>query len=355
MTMKEYQYLIQPNIAQIRSNKRYIHYFSFGDHLIEEHSSSSSSSNLFSIKIAINVVKDIIRPSGLGQRFQTCYGSDRKDEIYFERHLGLGIKAKLHIKNLLNMSEFTVNKNYHRFVKFKADNVYPPGIHLADILSVNLLERKYVPIHCAAISNGNGGILLVAPSNTGKTLTTMLALNCGFHYVSEDIAIVDEEYVYANPYTSTFNHYEDEESKANNANNGRPMRAFISKIPLLNYYVQLSKTSMTAMDLIKNSKIDQKVKIQAICILSRGKESGTEKIDPEEALRRVLIINRNEFSYYKNPLLFAYSYFNPTFSINHLGNIEEKILHTIINKADCFLLRSNDPSEYIKLVKNSFS
>jgi hypothetical protein len=82
MTMKEYQYLIQPNIAQIRSNKRYIHYFSFGDHLIEEHSSSSSSSNLFSIKIAINVVKDIIRPSGPEQRFQTCYGSDRKDEIY---------------------------------------------------------------------------------------------------------------------------------------------------------------------------------------------------------------------------------------------------------------------------------
>jgi hypothetical protein len=111
---------------------------------------------------------------------------------------------------------------------------------------------------------------------------------------------------------------------------------------------------MKNKDLLKNAKIDQKVKIQAICILSRGKESGTEKIDPEEALRRVLIINRNEFSYYKNPLLFAYSYFNPTFSINHLGNIEEKILHTIINKADCFLLSSSDPSEYIKLEKTRF-
>jgi hypothetical protein len=43
------------------------------------------------------------------------------------------------------MSEFTVNKNYHRFVKFKADNVYPPGIHLADILSVNLLKRNMYP------------------------------------------------------------------------------------------------------------------------------------------------------------------------------------------------------------------
>lgn len=129
--MREYQYSIQPHIAEITSNKKYIHYFSFGDHLVEEH--SSSSSNPFSIKISLNVVKDIIRPSGLGQKFQTCYGSDRKDEIYFERHLGLGIIAKLHIKNILNMSKFTVNRNYHRFVRFKADNVYPPGIRLADI------------------------------------------------------------------------------------------------------------------------------------------------------------------------------------------------------------------------------
>jgi hypothetical protein len=347
--MKEYQYSIQPQIAQIISNENYIHYFSFGDHFTEEHSCSSSS-NPSIIKISINVVKDIIRPSGLGQKFQTCYGSDRRDEIYFECHLGLGVKAKLHIKNLLNLTEFTVNKNYHRFVRFKADNVYPPGIHLADILSVNLLQRKYVPLHCAAISSQNEGILLVAPPNTGKTLTTMLALNCGFDYISEDIAIVDEENVYANPYTSTFNHYDDDES---NANNERSIRAFISKIPLLNYYVQISKTSMTAIDLIKNSKIDQKVKIKAICILSRGKESIIEKIDPEEALRRVLIINRNEFSYYKNPVLLAYSYFNPTFSINRLKDIEEKTLNTIINKADCFLLRSNDPNDYIKFVKNS--
>jgi hypothetical protein len=193
--------------------------------------------------------------------------------------------------------------------------------------------------------------LLVAPPNTGKTLTTLLALKCGFDYVSEDIAIVDEENVYANPYTSTFNHYDDE----SNVNNEKSIRAFISKFPLLNYYVQISKSSMPAIDLIKSSKIDQKVKITTICILSRGKETKIEKIDAEEALRRVLIINRNEFSYYKNPLLLAYSYFNPTFSINHLGNIEQKILHAIINKADCFLLRSNDPNEYIKLVKNSRS
>jgi hypothetical protein len=348
-SVKRYQYSIQPYIAQITCNKKYIHYFSFGDHLIEEH--SSYGSNPFNINISINVVKDLTRPSGLGQKFQSCYGSDGKDEIYFERHLGLGIKAKLHIKKLLNTCHFAINNNYHRFVRFKADNVYPPGIHLSDILSVNLLERKYAPVHCAAISSQTEGILLVAPPNTGKTLTTLLALKCGFDYVSEDIAIVDEENVYANPYTSTFNHYDDE----SNVNNEKSIRAFISKFPLLNYYVQISKSSMPAIDLIKSSKIDQKVKITTICILSRGKETKIEKIGAEEALRRVLIINRNEFSYYKNPLLLAYSYFNPTFSINHLGNIEQKILHAIINKADCFLLRSNDPNEYIKLVKNSKS
>jgi len=84
--MKKYQYSMDPKITKIVSNTKYIPYFSFGDHFSEDYSSSSGASK---IDISINIVKDFTRPDGLIQRFQNCYGSDTKDEIYFEHHLGL--------------------------------------------------------------------------------------------------------------------------------------------------------------------------------------------------------------------------------------------------------------------------
>jgi hypothetical protein len=339
--MKKYQYSMDPKITKIVSNTKYIPYFSFGDHFNEDYSSSSAPS---SIDISINIVKDFTRPDGLIQKFQNCYGSDTKDEIYFERHLGLGIKAKLHIKKILYMSEITVNRAYHRYVRFRIDNVYPPGIHLSDILSVNLLEGGYVPVHCAAISLENEAILLIAPPNTGKTLTTILALERGFNYISEDIAVVDKENVYANPYTSTFNHYEDDTNQKKGL-----FKSISHNIPLITYFVRRSKTN-TATNLLKSSKIAHKVKIKKIFILNRGLNDGIVKIEPDDALRKILIINRNEFSYHKNPILFAYSYFNPALDINKLMGVEERIFQNIIDNTDCFLLSSNEPKQYIELI-----
>jgi hypothetical protein len=335
--MKKYKYTINPQISKIESNKEYIPYFSFGDHL-KEYSKSLPSD----IEISINIVKDFAQPSGLSQKFHFCYGSDMKDEIYYERQLALGIKGKLHIKNFLNNTEITTNNAYYKFVRVKVDNLYPPGVHLADILSINLLARGYLPVHCAAISSQNEGMLLAAPPDTGKSLTTILALKHGFHYLSEDISIVDQEYVYSNPYTSTFVHYNENE-------NPKSFKSFFFKgIPFLYYYVNTPKTSIS--NIIGNFKTDEKAKIKKILFLDRGKKNEIEKINAEEALRRILIINRNEFSYYKNPVLFAYSYFNSSFNINKLMGIEEKIFRTIVDKTECFLLRANDPKEYINLV-----
>jgi hypothetical protein len=334
--MKKYKFSINPQISKIESNKEYIPYFSFGDHL-KEYSESLPSD----IEISINIVKDFAQPIDLLQKFHFCYGSDMKDEIYYERQLALGIKGKLHIKNLLNDVEITTNNAYYKFVRAKVDNLYPPGVHLADILSVNLLIRGYLPVHCAAISSQNEGMLLAAPPDTGKSLTTILALKRGFHYLSEDISIVDQENIYSNPYTSTFVHY-------NETENPKSFKSFFFKIPFLAYYVKPSRISIS--NVVENFKTDEKAKIKKILILDRGKKNEIEKIDAEETLRRILIINRNEFSYHKNPVLFAYSYFNPALNINKLMRIEEKIFRSIVDKTECYLLRTNDPKEYINLV-----
>jgi hypothetical protein len=337
---QRYEYLVNPQIAKIASNKEYIHYFSYGDHLNHYSRASPSKS-----EISFNVVKDFPHPVGLSQKFHFTTGSDGTDEIYYERPLGLGITAKLHIKNLLRNSEITINNSYYRFIRARLDNLYPPGVHLTDILTVNLLKTGYTPVHCAAISSDGEGILLPAPPDTGKSLTSILASRHGFHFLSEDIAIADEDFVYANPQTSTFFYH------INEFENSKSMKSIFFnsfyKIPFLPYY--LTRPAASISKIMKNFKVDEKARIKKILILDKG-NTAFEKISSEEALRRILILNRNEFSYHKNSILFAYSYFNPSFDLPRFMNAEERILRTLVNKTECFILKANDPKEYINLL-----
>jgi hypothetical protein len=296
--------------------------------------------------MSFHVRKDVLRPNDIIDKFYLYQSSDEKDELYYAKTIGLGIKIKLLLKNLLKNTELTVNKPYYRYVRVRLDNVYPPGVHLADILTVNLLERKLTPLHCAAISSQGEGSLLVAPPDTGKTVTTLLALKKGFSYLAEDIAVVDQENVYVNPYTSTFLHNKEFEgySKFN-----KSLFSFSKKIPLLSSYL---RPKVSTSELLKHFKVERKARIRNIFILDRGKSS-IERIEPMEAIRRTMIINRNEFSYYKNPLLFAYSYYNPSLNLDKLMKAEAELVQAITHKSDCFLLKTLEPREYSDLISRA--
>lgn len=344
MSIQKYQYMINPEIAKVTSSIDYIPYFSLGENL-DLYSDEPSQAI---IDTSFNVVKNIPYDKSKCQKFHFFFGFHNSDEIYYERPLSIGIKLKMQVNDLLRQPKITVNKEYYKYIRFKADNVYPPGIHLVDIISVNLLQKMYAPLHCAAISSEkNEGILIVAPPDTGKTLTTFSALKKGFHFLAEDIAFVDKKSVYANPHTSTFLHND----RLGNGDVKKSFRSLLKKIPskfdLLEYYIRSPRMSIS--DIIKNVKIDNSAIIHKIFILDRGK-TDSQKIDPEEASRRILIINRNEFSYFKNPLIFAYSYFNPSIDLNKLMRVEENIIDTIVKDKDCYAINANDPKEYIKLL-----
>ena len=172
-----------------------------------------------------------------------------------------------------------------------------------------------------------------------------MALKRGFHFLAEDIAFLDREYIYANPNTSTFIHNDE----FGNHGGTNFLYSFSKKIPLLIYYV---RPKISVSKIMENFQVDEKARIKNIFILDRGEKS-IEKIDAEDATRRILIINRNEFSYHKNPLLFAYSYFNPTLNINKLMDMEEKLIRAVVDKSNCFLLKTDNPREYIEFVIKS--
>jgi hypothetical protein len=176
-------------------------------------------------------------------------------------------------------------------------------------------------------------------------MTTLLSLRRGYGFLSEDIAIADNKYVYSNPATATFYHTENLGSKR--SLKSAYFNFLYLKIPVISYF--LDPPNARIYDIMKDIKIDEKVPIRNIFILDKG-NGGIKDIDPNEAVRRLLIINRNEFSYHKNTLLFASSYFNPDLSLHRLMRKEEEIIAAITKKVKCYLIRTDNPKEYIDLV-----
>ena len=88
-------------------------------------------------------------------------------------------------------------------------NLHSPGYVLTDIVAWALRQAGYAPVHCSGFSAPEGTVLVLAPPNTGKTLTTMMAcMEMGAGYLAEDVAITDGTNLYAVPWTSTFRYYE---------------------------------------------------------------------------------------------------------------------------------------------------
>ena len=335
--MQNYEYLIKPNVTKINSNKAYIPYFSFGDHFHR----SVNQVKPYTVEMSVYVENDLVRPENLFQTFQSCRGCDGIDAVYYERRLGMGITAKMYAENLLRGGKVLANSSYYKYVRAKIDNAYPIGVHLADFLILNLLQRGYAPLHSAAISSKDTGMLIVGPPDSGKSLTTILALRQGFSYLSEDVTFVDENNVYANPYTSTFVHN----------NKSRNLRDILfGVLPFTSYFFESPRTSVR--DLVKNVEIDEKAEVKKIFILDQAKGESAQRLSASEALRRILIINRNEFSWYKNPIVLAYSYFNSSLDLRKLMQIEEHIINSLIEKADCFLIKSSNPKNYINMIQD---
>jgi hypothetical protein len=343
--MQRFQYQIKPEIANVLSNQVTVPYFSYGEYFDNYVESSPSKINM-----SFSVDDHLSKPEYLRQKFHFCYGAENADEVYFERPLGLGLIAKLHCKNLLTSPQISVNKTYYKLIRFKIDNAYPPGVHLADTLSLLLFKNNYFPLHCAAISSNNEGIILVAPPDTGKSMTTMLAVKRNYGFLSEDIAIADDKYVYSNPQTTTF--YHTPGVNPNHSLRHRLTSFLNTNIPALTYFV--TPPAARIYEVMKDIKIDLKVPIKHIFILDRGKDT-LKELDSEEAMRRILIVNRNEFTYHKNTLLFAYSYFNPSLDIKGSMQKEEILINNMTSRLKTYLVQSADPANFINIIDRAIS
>ena len=293
--------------------------------------------------VGFYVKPDVSRPNELKQRFDYYWGHKGSKLIYYEHPLLPGIKAKLLLDMSGELPTITVNRWYYRMVNFKFENILPSGLHLTNLIILKLLQNNILTVHCASFSSvkNNAGFLVFGASNTGKSYTTFSALKRGgFQYHSEDLTILDSKFIYTTPLISAHSAQLPEPSLALKYN------LFIRSLPIVSLFAPLANARATFRKFMANHNVKAKASIGKIFILERGKDS-IVKLDASEAYRKVQILNKLEFSYGRDDLLLAYSYFDKTLDMEQVLQAEAEQLRQVVNTTSCYLVKSSSPGGYL--------
>lgn len=202
----------------------------------------------------------------------------------------------------------------------------------------------YVTLHCSAFRKGDSTVVISAPPNTGKTISTMTAcMEHGGEFLAEDIAITDGEMVYSVPWTSTYRYY----SHVEKGFGTRTFNAFTRIFPPLELLTLSKPKRISAY--VDKEKICDSSKITYLVILERGSTS-VQQASPGESYRKISNLNRYEFNYHKAPLIVAYEFFNPSLNIAAY-KAEQDILKKLVDNAHKrLIIRTNKATNYTSLI-----
>ncbi len=304
------------------------------------------------VRLTLKVEKDLGPPDGkqLG-KYHYFNGSPDNDTIYYSRPFMFGSKLRIKAEGLLSPEPvITFNKTYMRFVTHRFMNVHSAGFILTDLASLLLLHQGYAPIHCSAFQYQDATVVIAAPPNTGKTLSTMMAcMDHGAKFLAEDLAITDGSTIYSVPWTSTFRFYSKIDSSWRSRLGGKIQSVF-PPIELLPLRKQQPITEYVCPENMLSS-----AKATHLIVLERGEE-GVIPIDAELADRKVRNLNRYEFNYVRSPLITAHEFFNPGIEITKTHQKEHTILRSLVEQVDHRLVvRTPDATRYAAMIVDAVS
>lgn len=347
--MRLKNYVISQDILGIQTNSKYIGW-SFG-----QPGKPVSDEQLDKCRLIVRFIVDPLKAESLQldnlEKYHYWRGELGRDELFYQRNFLGASKLRLFLKGVRSdRPEILANKNYLRFIRFRFNNLHSPGYLLTDLVCALLLNKGLCPLHCSGFSIDDHTVAVVAPPNTGKTLTTMRAVfDAGASFLSEDLGITDGENFYSCPWTSTFRYY-DELSMSWILR----MRMKLIRILPPAELIPVPGDSRKIDSYIKKDRIASHKRITHLAILAR-RPGGVEVLDKERALKMILNLNHYEFKYANNPMLTAYSYFNPEFDIHDAVKHEQQILAKLINQSTCFLVQSEEPTKFADLILDKIS
>lgn len=301
--------------------------------------------------LTVHILKDfeadVARAVRLAPNF---FGNKDEKWIYYDRPLAW-FKLRLLVKELLGKTEVLATSSYLK-IHFRIGKITPLWELVPFIMDIKFLKKGYTFLHGGCLSKKGKGILFSAFPNTGKTFTALLSLKAqyNFAYLSDDITIIDDggcAYCYPEPHR-IFAH-----ARKNGISKKDPIKSLL-KLGSSVMKFRVTEPTESFVDLysqIKNPEIIRKTEIENIFFLEDGEKS-VERIDHQNAYKRLLALNRHEFPFCTDPIILSYAYFNPELNLEELSSKEEEILSVLTDKAECFILRSRNPTRFIDLIES---
>lgn len=124
--------------------------------------------------------------------------------IYEKEKQGLKYEFKDEISWLVNSTCYLYVENGRKLTyKLKEDQnfMYLKAYILGWGMSMLALQRGIIAMHCSAVADDKGAILIVGESGSGKSTLTEALLSFGYRFMADDIAWVSDmqENVFASP------------------------------------------------------------------------------------------------------------------------------------------------------------
>ncbi len=341
------RYIFAPNVLEVRSTSSNIYDFKFGIPWVCER---RIPSNLPSSRVILEwrEVKDV--PNYMEKIGLSLESSDREiPYIFRETPLPFGRKAQLFLRwggDGFN-AQLVTNKDYFRWslLRLTSSSHHPlPGTILSDAAYIALLESDYLPMHCACVDFNKMGVLLIAPSDTGKTSTSqILVRSYGFRFVAEDIAVTNGKEIVGCAYTGT------------GVPGKKPALDFFEKIRQIFFYPIFKQgfyyRESLAADL-DPSLITPKTNANYIIFLKRGKNKIT-KIGKEEAATLLLKSIRLEFRYLTDIFLLQLWHQYNVPDIQKMMEKENKIIGSLVNQLKGILaVSAESPEDFASQINN---
>ena len=263
------------------------------------------------------------------------YGQQNKNFVYFE-DVFFGLKNQILLKNLLGETELKVTKSC-----LLLDKLYPPRSRqsiqnlIIAIDRIHQIQEGKLYTHAACVSNDDMTILIVAYPNVGKTLSTLQFLKEGWKYISDDTVLIDNKgYAFLTPFAAAIG-YKDFLRFIKPSDVGRRkyyQKLIKAKINQLNKAIERI-TKPPTLNLAELYPTKDKGKVDIVATIEIGPEK-IKKISLSEITERITNINSYSIGRISNPLIWVYSYFNNSFSVNKIEDNEKVNLTSFLENCN---------------------
>jgi hypothetical protein len=291
------------------------------------------------IKIDLHIIsyKEFIGRSVVGF---TQFSKDirlKKNSIYFLKRVfffkfGIALEKQSELE-----FKFFVTPHYFKYIKEKFGNIYPFGIHLFDLIHLEILKGGDFVFYGSSFFNTlrNEASLIIAPSGVGKTRSVLkLITQDGCKLLGEEVTYIDctskSPHVVCTPHTSTTN--------------------LEKHSGWIGFFNSLFSSQMKSLFHTYGSDFFAfGGELKRVYILENSFEEGITKINKEESFYKISLI-QNLFTYFSNGILQASSY-NQMCDILSIRKKEEETLRLILSSVRVYCIRARSSERFYSFIQ----